>query len=487
MIMELAQGPNAMIGQPEFRYHQNLDKSWSADLIVEYYDNHGVLQTIAMTCQGQKKVAAKLECCKFVYDKLSDLMYKRKGAIKIVPWKEGKAAAADNATTAENGKSTEMASLSKETTVEEEPALDSSSSTSADCKQPPTDQPSPASNAPTAPLLAATPGPEPYVFQQTPKQRQLYREGVRHTRRLFETATWMTNSSSSSSSSSYISSFPTLNELGTQLQALKIKTPSPSPKGRVYISFDLEATTHHTWRGYGNGTPTQLGITIFRGSPSSLRALTSDTPSKSLANGDSIQCLHYQFAELVGYRSRIAKLNKSGPFLYGKTQTVPMADMNEICQRIVAWESQYGEITLVGHAVKNDIKYLQQAGVYAFCPFFEGIIDTQQVFLDEAVQPKKLERCVEEYGESMAGMHNAGNDAVWTMWVAMKRVEEGKGEVLLRYEEEERRIAEERKRREEERKVREKELEEKYGKDPWTGGWGESSGWDTTPTSGFEW
>jgi hypothetical protein len=57
------------------------------------------------------------------------------------------------------------------------------------------------------------------------------------------------------------------------------------------------------------------------------QVLTADT---------SIQFLHYQFQEFMTYRSRIAKLTKSGPFLFSKTQVTLIADMSELCKEIVA-------------------------------------------------------------------------------------------------------------------------------------------------------
>ncbi|PQE29733.1 qde-2-interacting protein [Rutstroemia sp. NJR-2017a WRK4] len=440
-IMDLAAGPNAMIGKPEFRYNQNLSSIWSVDLIVDYYDNNGVMNTISMTGQGQKKAAAKLESCQYIYGRLSDLLFPRKGGCKIMKWQEGK--------TAEKGKIAEKATLVRETTSVEPSspdgsALDSSSATSADS----TSRPS-------------TPEVEPVPVPPTPRQRQLYKDGVRHTSRLFETATWASTSPSSS------------NELTTQLQNLNINTPS-LPKGRVYISFDLEATTD-SYKGHSSGTPTQLGLTIFRGTTPNLSALISGPPTPALTTSTSIQPLHYQFSEFTQYRSRIGKLAKSGRFLYGRTQVVPAAEMNAICKDIVERESQHGEIVLVGHAVTNDIRYLLKAGIYAFCPYFEGALDTQQIFLDEYGRAKGLKALVEGYGGRMEGWHNAGNDAVWTMWVVMKRLADGKGEVVERMEDRERRKVEEERRRE-----GEWEAVEKKGGNPWVvgeGGWDWGSGY----------
>ncbi|PQE03216.1 QDE-2-interacting protein [Rutstroemia sp. NJR-2017a BBW] len=331
------------------------------------------------------------------------------------------------------------------------------------------------SNTLIATSRPSTPEVEPVPVPPTPRQRQLYKDGVRHTSRLFETATWASPSLSSS------------NELSTQLQSLNINTPPP-PKGRVYIAFDLEATTN-SYKGHPSGTPTQLGLIIFRGTPSNLSALISGPPTPALATSTSIQPLHYQFSEFTQYRSRISKLAKSGRFLYGRTQVVPAAEMNAICKDIVELESQHGEIVLVGHAVTNDIRYLLKAGIYAFCPYFEGALDTQQMFLDEYGRAKGLKALVEEYGGRMEGWHNAGNDAVWTMWVLMKRLAEGKGEAVEKMEERERRKVEEEKRREEERVRRAKELEEEWeavekkGGNPWVIGGGERWDWGSGYTA----
>ncbi|KAM3078207.1 hypothetical protein ACMFMG_002496 [Clarireedia jacksonii] len=484
-INELSQGNNAMIGVPEFRFHQNGNLKWSADVIVNYYDKNGVLTTISSSGLGDKKAAAKLECCELLHNQLSRLLRPRIGECKIMKWQAGKAKAAEEAKLAKETTASETTLVDTEaqSPISEEHALDSSSSTSLD-----------------SPSSPSTPEREYFPIPPTPRQQQLCRQGQRHTLRLFQTATWANPSGSSSGSSSTTEA---INGLNNQLLKLNLNEPS-SPQGHVYISFDLEATTG-PWRGHSTGTPTQLGITVFHGTPANLRALTSGNPTKALAasNNSSIQFLHFQFQELAKYRSNIRKFANSGPFLFGKTQVLPMADMHAHCQELVARVSQYGKITLVGHAVHNDIKYLQRAGVYAFNQFFEGALDTQQIFLDEYARPKGLGSLVEDYGGRMEGWHNAGNDAVWTMWVLMKRVAEGKGEELIRMEEEEKRREEEKMRIEEERKrfaeEREKMLKETEAEwlaggekeeNPWLSNWGSWNtvdDWGSTPAVNVEW
>lgn len=67
-----------MIGVPKFQFRQCLNESWAADLIVDYYDNHGFLITIFVCREAPRKASAKVLCCQDMYAQLSCLMFPRR-------------------------------------------------------------------------------------------------------------------------------------------------------------------------------------------------------------------------------------------------------------------------------------------------------------------------------------------------------------------------------------------------------------------------
>ncbi|QSZ37587.1 hypothetical protein DSL72_008685 [Monilinia vaccinii-corymbosi] len=201
--------------------------------------------------------------------------------------------------------------------------------------------------------------------------------------------------------------------------------PALPIKPYVFIAIDLEATTE-PWENYRSGTkypqgtPTQIGISILRATGESADLFAKD-PRSSVGT----EFRHIQVKEFTRYRTRVGKLkHKDAGFLYGKTDFIALEKVNEQILKLIANESKHGEVILVGHAIQNDQKFLEQANIRAFHDFFPGALDTQALHLDAAHRKcRSLQNLVWSYDETLgAGWHNAGNDAMWTLWIFAKKL-----------------------------------------------------------------
>lgn len=223
--------------------------------------------------------------------------------------------------------------------------------------------------------------------------------------------------------------------------------PNPPIKKYVYISIDLEATTEqfelYPPRGprapgkgtvYPTSTPTQLGISILRATGENANLFAKDPASKA-----GIKFRHIQIKELMKYKTRIWKLRRNSKFLYGQTELVPLAMVNQVVKSLIEEESKHGQIVLVGHAIQNDQKFLHNANITAFDEYFPAAVDTQVIHRDGG-SPSGLATLVHLYDEHAGeGWHNAGNDAMWTLWVLANKLgdlymlSESKEELVLDY------------------------------------------------------
>ena len=75
-------------------------------------------------------------------------------------------------------------------------------------------------------------------------------------------------------------------------------------------------------------------------------------------------------------------------------------------------------VVLVGHDIQNDIKYLARIGVWIQdMDNIKEIIDNQglQQFMRRQPNAQGLERILGDLGIPFSHLHNAGNDAVYTL------------------------------------------------------------------------
>jgi hypothetical protein len=102
-------------------------------------------------------------------------------------------------------------------------------------------------------------------------------------------------------------------------------------------------------------------------------------------------------------------------FIHGESVTLPLSDVVDRVNCILASMLEAGIGLLVGHAAGNDVKWLTSAGIAVqHLPIY----DTDAMHKAYLGHPgsTKLEKLGIHYGVECAGdMHNAGNDA-WLTW-----------------------------------------------------------------------
>ncbi|ESZ96990.1 hypothetical protein SBOR_2622 [Sclerotinia borealis F-4128] len=184
----------------------------------------------------------------------------------------------------------------------------------------------------------------------------------------------------------------------------------------VYIAIDLEATTEQ-WEYYGPGrrqpgqgrvfpraSPTEIGISILRATGDNAELFAKDPKSKD------------------------PQAPKRRPLSVRQHQVFPLARVDEVIRDLVAEESKHGQVVLVGHAIGNDQRYLNNGNISAFNAYFSSVQDTQMMHRESrSGNGKSLKDLVRVYDENAGeGWHNAGNDAMWTLWVHANKVRANK-------------------------------------------------------------
>ena len=138
---------------------------------------------------------------------------------------------------------------------------------------------------------------------------------------------------------------------------------------------------------------------------------------------NEIKAAHLLFEENSWRRNGSIVQDSRDNFSFGNTRTLPQ---KLILQYLLALIKS--KICLVGHAVKNDINMLLKATDEFTIIRFVDTYDTQEIHrqLSNKTDWDKLECLITEYlCTSPQGLHNAGNDAVYTLkvFLAMSGIE----------------------------------------------------------------
>ncbi|GME48212.1 hypothetical protein GTA08_BOTSDO01913 [Neofusicoccum parvum] len=194
----------------------------------------------------------------------------------------------------------------------------------------------------------------------------------------------------------------------------------------VFIAVDLEAHEFNQRR------ITEVGVAKL--DSCHLPPLSETSPGKWLCQ---IRTNHYLMKD---YQKHVNKKHVKGcpdEFLFGDSQhcitpkmmptilkdefTIP--DVREELN-IDDWPAFQGgkisnrNIVLVGHNISGDIKYLNTIGFSLFRQGVVGLVDTER--LARAINlPQGLEKLLLAMGEKPEYLHNAGNDAHYTMQAAV--------------------------------------------------------------------
>ncbi|RAL61800.1 hypothetical protein DID88_002863 [Monilinia fructigena] len=213
----------------------------------------------------------------------------------------------------------------------------------------------------------------------------------------------------------------------------EVSKPGLPVKPYVFIAIDLEATLEQ-WEYYPNGasrrtgsgkvypkqTPTQIGISVLRATGKNAELFTKDSNSNAGRQFCSINIVEFQ-----GYKTGIKRLRAEVSFLYGNSEYVELDKVNELILKLVAELSKHEEVILVGHAIQNDRRFLENGNIYGLHEFFDSALDTQFMHHEPGTDFRSLQDLAWSYDDNIGdGWHNSGNDAMWTLWVFAKKLQD---------------------------------------------------------------
>jgi hypothetical protein len=202
----------------------------------------------------------------------------------------------------------------------------------------------------------------------------------------------------------------------------EIKAPYSREHDAIIISVDLEAYEH------ASSIITEIGIAIL-----DTRHIADIAPGKNGQNWfDKIEAHHLRIKEYEHIVNKTYVQGCPDRFNFGKSDFIASDNAAQVvglcfeqhshdtAKGVLLGEAQENRrpIVLLGHNPDVDIRYLQALGFNAYeNKSIREVLDTQliyQVLMDES-NPRSLESTLREFGIIPMNLHNAGNDAVYTM------------------------------------------------------------------------
>lgn len=183
-----------------------------------------------------------------------------------------------------------------------------------------------------------------------------------------------------------------------------------SGKVRRLLAFDVEAYEHD------QRSLLELGVAIYE-IPETKEAMLADPPTISIT--------HYIMEEHKRKKNGRYCANNKDNFSFGKSHYVPTAR----ALSLLLEEMRTPNTAIIGHNLPADLKYLVEArfdkeSVKFTHKWFKNrpTFDTQAIFKEVYLRPhqEKLEKILAFYGIPHVHMHNAGNDAYYTLLTALK-------------------------------------------------------------------
>lgn len=186
--------------------------------------------------------------------------------------------------------------------------------------------------------------------------------------------------------------------------------------GRVkrLLAFDVEAYEHD------QRSLLELGVAIYD-IPESKEAMLADPPM--------IKITHYIMEENRRKKNGRFCADNQENFSFGKSHYAPTTRV----LALLLEEMRQPHTAIIGHNLPADLKYLVEARSYASSKaeaikftqkWFKNrpTFDTQAIFKEVHLRPhqEKLEKILAHYGIPHEHMHNAGNDAYYTLVTALR-------------------------------------------------------------------
>lgn len=220
----------------------------------------------------------------------------------------------------------------------------------------------------------------------------------------------------------------------------------PLPVDPVFMAIDYE------WRENNNSRATEIGISIIDTRELKFVATSSDVERKALLQEliGRIRSKHYRTRESLHWRNRYCPGNPEG-FVFGESKIINERFAAEIVNRVIQDPSSINKahifsqsiedtnrnIIWVGHGFQNDLKLAKSTGVkVSRCV---GLVNTQNLPHLAANRTPRLAHLIEAEGLDTEHLHNAGNDAAYTLRAMLsiavresvnvaKRIEESRGQ-----------------------------------------------------------
>ncbi|KAF3158341.1 hypothetical protein TWF225_002334 [Orbilia oligospora] len=154
--------------------------------------------------------------------------------------------------------------------------------------------------------------------------------------------------------------------------------------------------------------------------------LTKYTPSTKVDQGGTIGekiSDHIIIKEHRRYKNGNYVADASGNFEFGNSRLVPLAETKEAIVAFMCAPEKYQRI-LIGHDINADIEYLRKLGYDDELKDFSMIFDTAEIWkaFADTFDGIGLSRLCSELDISAWNLHNAGNDARYTMEAFVKMI-----------------------------------------------------------------
>ncbi|KJK65073.1 exonuclease domain in DNA-polymerase alpha and epsilon chain ribonuclease T and other exonuclease [Aspergillus parasiticus SU-1] len=205
---------------------------------------------------------------------------------------------------------------------------------------------------------------------------------------------------------------------------LHLDKPAPFPfwMEPVFICIDVESNEYH------HKQITEVGISIL-----DTLDLVGMSPAEDGAHWRAkIQSRHLRVEEYAHHVNQHFVAGCPGNFDFGASEWVSANDLGAAVQNAFQIPSSSSSthaprhLILVGHAVSSDVQYLRQIGVRMErkpegTAGFIGMVDTAEFFRIIRGEPttRKLADILQEFNMTGWHLHNAGNDARYTMEVML--------------------------------------------------------------------
>ncbi|OAA38892.1 QDE-2-interacting protein [Metarhizium rileyi] len=195
----------------------------------------------------------------------------------------------------------------------------------------------------------------------------------------------------------------------TQLYLGLQGTSMPPAKPVVFLCVDIEAIE------VAPNPVSEIGIAVL--DTEHLRGIVAGPSGRNW--WEFIEARHMrvkEYAGLVNYRFVQGCPNN---FNFGTSTFPRLAELvDELHSTFAKYANDSHELVLVGHDIKSDINYLSSIGFHIDqVPGLIGNIDTQAIYRawNDGTRSCSLSSVLANLGISYANLHNAGNDAVYTL------------------------------------------------------------------------